>query len=115
MPIGAADVVAVETVRTDATALYRHPDRGRLRLTVRGQVSRGGLFATTLEAENLSAEPLDLDVRHIRTGDGPRLGTGTGLVAVGWTRSALAAAGEPGFTARLYVVTRVPFDLAVPE
>ena len=110
---GAADVVAVETARADATAMYRHADAARLRFAVRGQVSRGGLFATTLEAENVSRRPLEIDVRHLRPGSGPRLGTETGLVAVAWTRAALAPAGEPGFTARLYVVTRVPFDLAV--
>ncbi len=110
-----ADVVAVETARADATTLYRHPDAGRLRLAVRGQVSRGGLFATTLEAENHSARPLDLDVRRLRPGSGPRVGTETGFVAVAWTRAALAPAGEPGFSARLYVVTRIPFDLAVAE
>ena len=106
-----ADVVAVETAATDATALYRHPDRERLRMTVRGQISRGGLFLTTVEAENLSARPVELDVRHLRPGSGPRLGTGSGFVAVAWTRSALAPAGEPGFAARLYVVSRQPFDL----
>ena len=112
---GSADVVAVETARSDATALYRHPDAGRLRLVVRGQMSRGGLFATTLEAENVSGRPLDLDVRHLRPGSGPRLGAEAGFVAVAWTRSALAPAGEPGFTARIYLVTRLPFDLAAAE
>lgn len=112
---GAADVVAVETERADATALYRHPDAARLRLVVRRQISRGGLFATTLEAENLSERPLELDVRHLRRDPGRRIGTEPGLVAVAGTRSALAPAGKPGFTARLYVVTRVPFDLAVAE
>ena len=110
-----AGVVAVETARADATALYRHPDAGRLRLVVRGQVSRGGLFATTLEAENLSKRTLDLDVRHLRQESGSRLGTEAAFVAVAWTRAALAPAGEPGFTARLYIVTRVPFDLAAPR
>ena len=112
---GAADVVAVETARGDATGLYRHPDAARLRLVVRGQVSRGGLFATTLEAENLSQRPLALDVRHLRQDFGPRLGTESAFVAVAWTRSALAPAGGPGYTARFYVVTRVPFDLAAAE
>ena len=112
---GAADTVSVETVRSDATALYRHRDAGRLRLVVRRQISRGGLFATTLEAENLSARPLELDVRHLRREPGRRAGTESAFVAVAWTRSALAPAGEPGFTARLYVVTRVPFDLAVAQ
>jgi len=115
LALGGADIVVVETGRTDATALYRHADRGRLRLAVRGQISRGGLFATTLEAENLSRRPLTLDVRQLRQGMGPRLGTGSGFVAVAWTRSALAPAGEPGFSTRVYVVTRVPFDLAVSE
>ena len=82
---------------------------------MRGQISRGGLFATTLEAENLSAQPLEFDVRHLREESGPRLGTESAVVAVAWTRSALAPAGERGFTARLYVVTRVPFDLATAE
>ncbi|MCY3810937.1 MAG: DUF3438 family protein [Gammaproteobacteria bacterium] len=112
---GPADVVAVETARADATALYRHPDAARLRLVVRGQVSRGGLFATTLEAENVSGWPLEFDVRHLRQETGRRLGTEAGFVAVAWTRSSLAPAGEPGVAARLYVVTRVPFDLAVAE
>lgn len=103
-----ADVVRVETAATDATALYRHPDGRRLRLAVRGQLSRGGLFLTTLKAENLSTATVELDLRHLRAG--PRLGTAGGLVAVAWTRSALAPAGEPGFTARLYLVSRVPFD-----
>ena len=105
-----ADVVAVETVATDATALYRHADRERLRIAVRRQVSRGGLFLTTVEAENLSARPVELDVRHLRAASGPRRGTGGGFVAVAWTRSALAPAGEPGFAARLYLVSREPFD-----
>ena len=106
-----ADVVGVETAAQDATALYRHPDRERLRLAVRGQISRGGLFLTTVEAENLSARPVEVDVRHLRAGPGPRRGTGAGFVAVAWTRSALAPVGEPGFAARFYVVSRVPFDL----
>ena len=106
-----ADVVAVETAATDATALYRHPDRERLRLAVRGQISRGGLFLTTVEAENLSATAVELDVRRLRPGSGRRLGTGSGFVAVAWTRSALAPAGEPGFAARFYLVSREPFDL----
>ena len=110
---GGADVVPVETVRTDATALYRHRDAARLRLAVRGQVSRGGLFVTTVEASNATDVPLELDVRRLRAFPGPRLGTASGFVAVAWTRAALAPAGEPGFSARLYVVTRVPFDLAV--
>ncbi len=110
---GAADVVPVETARTNATALYRHRDAKRLRLAVRGQVSRGGLFVTTLEASNATDVALELDVRRLRAFPGPRLGTASGFVAVAWTRSALAPAGEPGFSARLYVVTRVPFDLAV--
>ena len=110
---GDAGVVEVETATADATALYRHPDRARLRLAVHGQLSRSGLFVTTVEAENVSEKPLELDVRRLRPSPGPRLGTESGFVAVAWTRAALAPAGEPGFTARLYVVTRVPFDLAV--
>ena len=109
----AADVVRVETVARDATALYRHVDGDRLRLAVRRQLSRGGLFVTALEAANVSNAPLELDVRRLRHAAGPRLGTEPGFVAVAWTRSALAPAGEPGDSARLYVVTRVPFDLAV--
>ncbi|MCY3812122.1 MAG: DUF3438 family protein [Gammaproteobacteria bacterium] len=107
-----AGTVPVETATVDATALYRHPDRARLRLAVRGQVSRGGLFVTTLEASNVSADPVELDVRHLRAEHGPRTGAAAGILAVGWTRSALAPAGEPGFTARLYVATDEPFDLA---
>lgn len=106
-----ADVVRVETAATDATALYRHRDRHRLRLAVRGQIARRRLFLTTLEAENLSGSPVDLDVRHLGAGAGPRLGTEAGFVAVAWTRSTLAPAGAPGFTARLYVVTDKPFDV----
>ena len=109
----AADVVPGETVRTDVTGLYRHGDAARLRLAVRRQVSRGGLFVTTLEARNVSRAPLELDVRRLRHASGARLGTETGFVAVAWTRAALAPAGEPGDAARLYVATRVPFDLAV--
>ena len=101
--------VAVETATTDATHLYRHS--GRLRLAVLGQLSRSGLFVTTLEASNLSPEPVDVDVRRLRVWAGPPSGTSDGFVAVGWTRSLLSPAGEPGFTARLYVVTREPFDL----
>ena len=108
---GGADVVRVETVRTDATALYRHRDAGRLRLAVRGQVSRGGLFVTTVEASNLTPDPVALDVRRLRARAGPR-GGAAGFVAVGWTRSALAPAGQPGFTARFYLVSRAPFDVA---
>ena len=107
-----AGVVAVETAATDATSLYRHPDRDRLRLAVLGQWARGGLFVTTLEASNLSSDPLDLDVRRLRRGSGRRGGAAAGFVAVAWARSLLAAAGEAGFTARLHVVTREPFDLA---
>ena len=109
MPAG---VVAVDTVAGDVTTLYRHLDRDRMRLAVLGQWSRGGLFVTTVEAANRSAEVLELDVRRLRPGDGARSGVAEGIVAVGWTRSTLAPAGEPGFTARLYVVTRGPFDLA---
>ena len=106
-----AGTVAVETVAADATALYRHPERNRLRLGVGGQLSRGGLFVTTLEASNLSPELLEVDVRRLRAEPGPRTGAAAGILAIGWTRAALAPAGEPGFTARFYVVTRVPFDL----
>ena len=109
MPAG---VVAVETAAVDATPLYRHPDGERIRLAVLGQWSRGGLFVTTVEAANLSSEVVELDVRRLRHGEGARNGVDERIVAVGWMRSTLAAAGEPGFTARLYVVTREPFDLA---
>ena len=105
-----AGVVAVETATTDATGLYEHADRERLRLGVVGQWSRAGLFVTTLEAINGSPEPLELDVRRLRRG--PRSGVSEGFVAVAWTRSRLAPAGEAGFTARLHLVTREPFDLA---
>ena len=106
-----AGTVAVETAASDATALYRGPERDRLRLAVRGQLSRGGLFVTTLEASNVSPEALEVDVRRLRAEPGRRTGGAAGILAVGWTRSSLAPAGEPGFTARFYVVTRVPFDL----
>ena len=109
MPAG---VVAVETAVVDVTFLYRHTDRDRIRLAVLGQWSRGGLFVTTVEAANRSAEVVELDVRRLRPGDGARSGVAEGIVAVGWTRSTLAPAGKPGFTARLYVVTRGRFDLA---
>ena len=105
-----AGTVAVETARADAAALYRHPDRARLRLSVIGQLSRAGLFVTTLEAANRSPEPLEIDVRRLRAAPSPRSGTGGGFVAIGWTRATLAPAGAPGFTARLYVVSREPFD-----
>ena len=105
-----AGTVAVETARADATALYRHPDRARLRLSVVGQLSRAGLFVTTLEAANRSPEPVEIDVRRLRAAPSPRSGTGGGFVAIGWTRATLAPAGAPGFTARLYVVSREPFD-----
>ena len=105
-----AGTVAVETARTDAAALYRHPDRARIRWSVVGQLARGGLFVTTLEAVNRSPEPVEIDVRRLRAREAPRSGTGEGLVAIGWTRSTLAPAGAPGFTARLYVVSREPFD-----
>ncbi len=106
-----AGTVAVETAATDAAWLYRSPDRSRLRLAVRGQLSRSGLFVTTLEASNLSAQPLEVDVRRLRARAGPRNGASDGFVAVGWTRSRLSPAGEPGYTARFHVVTREPFDL----
>ena len=105
-----AGTVAVETARADATVLYRHPDRARMRLTVIGQLSRGGLFVTTLEAANRSPEPVEIDVRRLRPEPSPRSGTAGGFVAIGWTRATLAPAGTPGFTARLWVVTREPFD-----
>ena len=106
-----AGTVVVETAATDATALYRHRDRERLRLDVLGQLSRDGLFVTTVEASNRSPDPLEVDVRRLRARAGPRVGASAGFVAVGWTRSALAPVGEAGFTARLYVVSREPFDL----
>ena len=105
-----AGTVAVETARADAETLYRHPDRARLRLSVVGQLARAGLFVTTLEAANRSPEPLEIDVRRLRAAPAPRHGTGGGFVAIGWTRATLAPAGAPGFTARLYVVSREPFD-----
>ena len=105
-----AGTVAVETARTDAARLYRHPDRARMRLKVIGQLSRAGLFVTTLEAANRSPAPVELDVRRLRAHEAPRSGSGPGFVAIGWTRATLAPAGTPGFTARLYVVTREPFD-----
>ena len=110
-----AGVVGVETAAADVTALYRHPDRQRLRLAVLGQLSRGGLFVTTVEASNLSDAPLELDVRRLRRAARPRSGTDPAFVAVAWTRATLAPAGDPGWTARLYLVTRAPFDpAAVP-
>ena len=105
-----AGTVVVETARTDAAALYRHPDRARMDLQVVGQLTRGGLFVTTLEAANRSPEPVAIDVRRLRPEGASRRGTGGGFVAIGWTRATLAPAGAPGFTARLYVVTREPFD-----
>ena len=107
-----AGTVPVETAWTDATGLYRHADRERLRLAVRSQLSGAGLFVATLEAENVSAAPLELDPRRLRR-SGPGAGTTAEFVAVGWTRSTLAPAGEPGYTARFYVVARVPFSPAV--
>ena len=105
-----AGTVAVETTRTDAAALYRHPDRARMRWSVAGQLSRGGLFVTTIEAANRSPEALEIDVRRLRPSEAPRSGSSPGFLAIGWTRATLAPAGTPGFTARLYVVTREPFD-----
>ena len=105
-----AGTVVVETARADAGGLYRHPDRARMDLQVVGQLARGGLFVTTLEAANRSPEPVAIDVRRLRPEPSPRSGTGGGFVAIGWTRATLAPAGTPGFTARLYVVTREPFD-----
>ncbi len=108
-----AGTVVVETARTDAAALYRHPDRARMRWSVVGQLSRAGLFVTTIEAANRSPAPVEIDVRQLRPGEAPRSGTGGGFVAIGWTRATLAPAGTPGFTARLYVVSREPFDRVV--
>ena len=110
-----AGTVAVETARADAGALYRHPDRARMDLRVVGQLTRGGLFVTTLEAANRSPEPVAIDVRRLRPRAGSRRGTGGGFLAIGWTRATLAPTGAPGFTTRLYVVTRAPFDRAVAE
>lgn len=107
-----AGVVSVETAVADATGLYRHPDRERLRLAVLGAWSARGLFVTVLEASNRSAAPLDLDVRRLRPASVPRGGVAEGFVAVGWTRSRLARAGEPGSAARVYVATREPFAQA---
>ena len=108
-----AGTVAVETARTDAGTLYRHPDRARMAWSVVGQLARGGLFVTTLEASNRSPEPVEIDVRRLRPHAEPRRGLGPGFLAIGWTRATLAPAGTPGFTARLYVVTREPFDRVV--
>jgi len=102
--------VVVETARTDAARIYRHPDRARVDLQVVGQLSRAGLFVTTLEAVNRSPDPVEIDVRRLRAREAPRSGTGGGFLAIGWTRSTLAPAGAPGFTVRLYVVSREPFD-----
>ena len=108
-----AGTVVVETARTDAAALYRHPDRARMRWSVVGQLSRAGLFVTTVEAANRSPAPVEIDVRRLRAREAPLSGTGWGFVAIGWTRATLAPAGAPGFTARLYVVSREPFDRVV--
>ena len=105
-----AGTVAVETARADAGGLYRHPDRARMRWSVVGQLARGGLFVTTIEAANRSPEPVEIDVRRLRPAPASRGGTAGGFVAIGWTRATLAPAGAPGFTARLYVVSREPFD-----
>ena len=107
-----AGTVHVETTTADATELYRHADGRWLRLTVLRQLSRGGLFVTTVEASNTSNAPLEVDVRQLSPFPGSRTGAEGGFVAVGWTRSTLAPAGEPGFTARLHLVSREPFDLA---
>ena len=106
-----AGTVHVETTVGDATVLYRQTDGRRLRLTVLRQLSRRGLFVTTVEASNTSDAPLAVDVRQLRPFPGSRTGVERGFVAVGWTRSTLAPAGEPGFTARFYLVSREPFDL----
>ena len=108
-----AGTVAVETARADAGGLYRHPDRARMDLSVVGQLARGGLFVTTLEAVNRSPEPVEIDVRRLRPRAAPRRGTAGGFLAIGWTRATLAPAGTPGFTARFYVVSRAPFDRVV--
>ena len=110
-----AGTVAVETARADAAVLYRHPDRARIRWSVVGQLSRAGLFVTTIEAANRSLDAVEIDVRRLRPEAAPRRGTAGGFVAIGWTRATLAPAGTPGFTARLYVVTRAPFDRVVAE
>lgn len=112
-----AGTVLVETAATDATGLYRQDGGNRLRLDVLRQLSRGGLFVTTVEASNRSPDRLEVDVRRLRAQGGPRSGAWEGFAAIGWTRSTLAPAGEPGFTARFYLVSREPFDLvaeAVP-
>ena len=104
-----AGIVVLETAGRDVTGLYRGAQAGRLRLSVLRQLSAAGLFATTVEASNLSAGPLELDVRRLRAG------AEAGFVAIGWTRSVLAPAGEPGFTTRFHLVSREPFDAAVPR
>ena len=106
----AAGTVVLETAARDATGLYRHPDAQRLRIEVLGQLSRAGLFVTTVEASNQTPDPVVLDVRRLRARAGPR-GPAGEFLAVGWTRAALAPAGDPGFTARLYLVSREPFDV----
>ena len=106
-----AGTVVVDTVAADATGLYRRRDGNRLRLDVLRQLSRGGLFVTTVEASNLAQDPLDIDVRQLRAHPGPPSGAADGFVAIGWTRTALAPVGKPGFTARFYLVSREPFDL----
>ena len=110
---GVQGVMPVESSLGNVTALYRHADRERLLLAVRGQWSGGGLFVTTLEAVNVSAEPLVLDVRYLQSRDGPRDGVSRGFVAVGSVDRALAPESEPGSATRVYVVTREPFDAAV--
>ena len=49
-------------------------------------------------------------MRRLRPRVAPRRGTAGEFLAIGWTRATLAPAGTPGFTARLYVVSREPFD-----
>ena len=112
---GRAGLVSVDSRLEDVSALYRHPDRPKVRLAVRGQWSAGGLFVTSVEAANVSREPVALDARGLRERAGvPRYGTShAGFVAVGYIESRLAAAGEPGSSTRLYVVTEEPFDSAV--
>lgn len=110
---GMRGVVPVESALGDVSALYRHEDGERLFLAVRGQWSGGGLFVTTLEAVNLSGEPLAIDVRYLRNRAGGREGVSPGFLAVGAVGRQLAPEGQEGSSGRLYVVTREPFDAAV--
>ena len=108
-------MVAVETRVRDVTALYAHPDRGVLSLTVAGQWSAGGLFVTVVEVANGAERPVAVDVRRLRhRADGAWNGAvRDGFVAVGAVRYRMAPAGAAESTTRLYVVTREPFDAAV--